>query len=249
MASVRNGSSQEFEEIVKRNEKKILRVAESITHNSEDAKEIVQETFTKAYTHLCHFRGGSSLRTWLVRIAINEALMRRRKRSFVMIPMEEVLGPGREFTLMGAARRDYDPEELCAQAELERILLDNVRKLNRKCRAAFVLRDICDFQTRKAAQLAGLSVSGLKSCLHRSRQKLRECLAPYFKQTSSITYANQSRMNIKRSAVKKTESDVTWPETMRSNCGQMPNRVFRSLSIRQLGGRRNGKPHKKGHIR
>ena len=76
----RSGDTAAFTELVNHYERKIFRLAKHITQNDEDAEDVLQETFLKAYSHLDSFQGQSKFYTWIVRIGVNEALMKLRKR-------------------------------------------------------------------------------------------------------------------------------------------------------------------------
>src|SRR3984885_2697152 len=80
VASAKAGDARAFEELVSRYERKIFRLTKHITQNDADAEDAMQDAFLKAFRHLADFEGGSRFYTWLVRIAVNESLMRLRKR-------------------------------------------------------------------------------------------------------------------------------------------------------------------------
>ena len=80
VAQSREGDTAAFNELVRRYERKIFRLAQHITQNREDAEDVLQETFLKAYEHLDQFQGNSKFYTWIVRIAVNQALMKLRRR-------------------------------------------------------------------------------------------------------------------------------------------------------------------------
>src|SRR5450755_1916493 len=80
VARAREGDVTAFTELVNKYSRKIFRLAKHITQNDEDAEDVLQETFLKAYGHLGDFQGQSKFYTWIVRIAVNEALMKLRKR-------------------------------------------------------------------------------------------------------------------------------------------------------------------------
>src|SRR5438128_11614570 len=82
VSQAREGDLPAFSELVERYEGKVFRLAQHITQNREDAEDVLQETFLKAYAHLPEFAGNSKFYTWLVRIAVNEALMKLRKRKW-----------------------------------------------------------------------------------------------------------------------------------------------------------------------
>src|SRR5258708_20157900 len=74
------GDVNTFEELVTKYDRRLFRIAYGVTHNREDAQDVVQEAFLKAYQHLAQFRGASQFSTWLIRITVNEALPKLRKR-------------------------------------------------------------------------------------------------------------------------------------------------------------------------
>src|ERR1700681_1409761 len=123
VAEAKAGSYQAFEELVNRYEKKIYRLGLNITGSPEDAEDVLQETFLKAFQHLPEFREDSRFYTWIVRIGVNEGLMKlRRRRADRTVPIddqvdEEGVGMPREFT-------DWkpNPEQILAQTELKSIL-------------------------------------------------------------------------------------------------------------------------------
>jgi RNA polymerase sigma-70 factor, ECF subfamily len=83
----KNGDTSAFEQLVKRYDRKLLRIAQSVTHNREDSQDAVQEAFLKAYQHLGDFRGDSQFSTWLIRITLNQSLMKLRKqRRAICVP-------------------------------------------------------------------------------------------------------------------------------------------------------------------
>ena len=97
VAKAREGDSSAFNELVNRYSRKIYRLAKHITQNDEDAEDVLQETFLKAFSHLDSFQGQSKFYTWIVRIAVNEALMKLRKRkSDRSVPLDEPLDTGED---------------------------------------------------------------------------------------------------------------------------------------------------------
>ena len=117
----RGGELDAFNDLVRRYERKIYRLAKNITQNDEDAEDVLQETFLKAYEHLGDFQGNSKFYTWLVRIAVNEALMKLRKRkSDRTVPLDEPVDTGEETVVREIAVWDEDPEQKFSQEELGR---------------------------------------------------------------------------------------------------------------------------------
>jgi RNA polymerase sigma-70 factor, ECF subfamily len=179
----KNGDSAAFEQLVKQYDRQIFRVAQHITQNREDAEDITQDVFFKAYTKLDQFQGNSKFSTWLVRIAVNESLMRLRKRkTSKTVSMDEDVQ-----TEEGSIPRDFaewrpNPEQLYGQGELSEILRKTIQGLPPGFRTVFTLRDIENLSTEETAEALGLSVPAVKSRLLRARLQLRERLSRYFKQ-------------------------------------------------------------------
>lgn len=176
------GSYAAFEELVNRYEKKIYRLGINLTGNPEDAEDVLQETFLKAFQHLPDFREDSRFYTWIVRIAVNEGLMKlRKRRSDKSVPMEDTVDE--EGAVMPREVADWrpNPEQQLAQAELETILNDAARSLPPTFRTVFFLRDVEGLSTQETAELLGLTVSAVKARLFRARLQLRDELAKTFK--------------------------------------------------------------------
>jgi RNA polymerase sigma-70 factor (ECF subfamily) len=186
----RSGDAEAFNELVRRYERKIYRLAKNITQNDEDAEDVLQETFLKAYEHLGDFQGNSKFYTWLVRIAVNEALMKLRKRkSDRTVPLDEPVDTGEETVVREIAVWDEDPEQKFSQEELAKILSDAVQSLKPAFRTVFVLRDIEELSTEETAQALEISVPAVKSRLLRARLQLREKLTRFFKRKGDDVFA------------------------------------------------------------
>jgi RNA polymerase sigma-70 factor (ECF subfamily) len=186
----REGDASAFNDLVRRYERKIYRLAMNITQNAEDAEDVLQETFLKAYEHLGDFQGNSKFYTWLVRIAVNEALMRLRKRkSDRTVPLDEPVETGEETVVREIAVWDQDPETKYSQEELSGILKEAIESLRPAFRTVFVLRDIEELSTEETAQALGISVPAVKSRLLRARLQLREKLTRFFKRKGDDVFA------------------------------------------------------------
>lgn len=181
VSAAKAGDTAAFEELVNRYERKIFRLAQNITGNREDAEDAMQDAFLKSYLHLGEFQGDSRFYTWLVRIAVNEALMRLRKRRPNQVSLDEPVQT--EDDVMPREYEDWgpSPEQRYAQTELQQILNDAVQKLEPAFRVVFALRDIEELSTEETAALLGLSVPAVKSRLLRARLKLRQRLSRYFR--------------------------------------------------------------------
>jgi RNA polymerase sigma-70 factor (ECF subfamily) len=190
VAQARAGDPRAFTELVRRYEKRIFRLAKHITQNEEDAEDVLQETFLKAYSHLDEFQGQSKFYTWIVRIAVNESLMKLRKRkSDKMVSMDETIDTGEETVVREIAVWDGNPEQRYSREELRQILEKAVDSLRPAFRAVFVLRDVEELSTEETADLLNLSVPAVKSRLLRARLQLREKLTRLFKRKGDDVFA------------------------------------------------------------
>jgi RNA polymerase sigma-70 factor (ECF subfamily) len=182
VASARTGDVQAFETLVNKYDRQIFRIAQHITQNREDAQDVVQDAFLKAYEKLDQFQGNSKFYTWLVRIAVNESLMRlRKRRTGKMVSIDEDIE-----TEEGSVPRDLadwspNPEQNYGQAELAEILRKTIQGLPLGFRVVFQLRDVDGLSTEETAETLGLSVPAVKSRLLRARLQLRERLSRYFR--------------------------------------------------------------------
>jgi RNA polymerase sigma-70 factor, ECF subfamily len=178
----RAGDDSAFTELLARYERKILRLAKNITQNDEDAEDVLQETFLKAYSHLDRFKGDSKFYTWIVRIGVNEALMKLRKRkSDKSVSLDEQLDTGDDFVPREIAVWEDNPEQSYSRDEMKDILDKAVEALPPIFRSVFVLRDIEELSTEETADALGISIPAVKSRLLRARLQLRERLTRFFK--------------------------------------------------------------------
>ena len=186
----KSGETAAFTELVRRYDKKIFRMAKQITQSDEDAEDVLQEALFKAYTHLKDFQGNSKFYTWIVRIAVNEALMKLRKRkSDRTVSLDEELETGEETVTREIAVWDGDPEQRYSQEELRVILDDAIKSLKPSFRTVFVLRDVEELSTEETADTLGLSIPAVKSRLLRARLELREKLTRMFKKKGEDAFA------------------------------------------------------------
>ena len=190
VAQARKGDDRAFAELVKRYEAKIFRLAQHITQNREDAEDVLQETFLRAYEHLDQFQGNSKFYTWIVRIAVNQALMKlRRRRTDKSVSLDETIDTGEDTVTREIAAWDEDPEQRFSREELGEILDSAIQTLAPAYRSVFLLRDVDDLSTEDTAEALGLSVPAVKSRLLRARLQLREKLTRYFKRKGDDAFA------------------------------------------------------------
>jgi RNA polymerase sigma-70 factor, ECF subfamily len=179
----KNGDGAAFEQLVKRYDRKLLRIAQSVTHNREDSQDAVQEAFLKAYQHLADFQEACQFSTWLIRITVNQSLMKLRKqRSMREISLDEDFREDGEILPMDVADWAPNPEQLCWASELRSVLIEALKTLGPISRTVFVLRDIEGLSIDQTAIVLNMSHTAVKARLWRVRLQLREVLSKYFSQ-------------------------------------------------------------------
>jgi len=190
VTQAREGDTRAFGELVRRYESKIFRLAQHITQNREDAEDVLQETFMKAYEHLDQFKGDSKFYTWIVRIAVNQALMKlRRRKTDKSVSLDETIDTGEDTIVREIAAWDENPEQQFSREELGEVLDTAIQGLEPLYRSVFVLRDIEEMSTEETAEALNLSVPAVKSRLLRARLQLREKLTRYFKRKGDDAFA------------------------------------------------------------
>ena len=190
VTQAREGDTTAFGELVRRYEGKIFRLAQHVTQNREDAEDVLQETFMKAYEHLEQFKGDSKFYTWIVRIAVNQALMKlRRRKTDKSVSLDETIDTGEDTVVREIAAWGENPEQQLSREELGGILDSAIESLEPLYRSVFVLRDIEELSTEETAEALGLSVPAVKSRLLRARLQLREKLTRFFKRKGDDAFA------------------------------------------------------------
>src|SRR5438445_12269469 len=142
--AAKGGDIAAFEQLIKKYDRNVFRIAQHITQNREDAEDVVQDAFLKAYQNLKKFQEQSKFYTWLVRIAVNESLMRLRKRrtgTGRTVSIDEDIDTGEDTVPREIADWSPNPEQMYKQAELKEILSKNIQGLPASFRTVFVLRD------------------------------------------------------------------------------------------------------------
>jgi RNA polymerase sigma-70 factor (ECF subfamily) len=176
----REGDANAFDALIRRHDRFLYRVARSILLDDYEAEDVVQETFIKAFKRLMDFRGEASLSTWLTRIALNEALARKRRRrnTVELGALQDRTNAQIEPSPMIAPTQD--PEVTAAQHQIRKLLERAIDGLPDSLRTVFVMRDVEELSTAEAARLLGLSEPTVKTRLHRARRMLREILGDQF---------------------------------------------------------------------
>ena len=167
-----DGRREAFDEIVRRTHRDAYGLALRLTADEEDARDVVQDAYLRAYRSLDRFRGDAKFSTWLYRIVANCAsttMGRRRRHRHDELPDEAQVAD---------ARADGDPAVQAAVADLRAQLDEAIRELPPRLRAVVVLRDVYDLPHDAIADELGISVSAAKVRLHRARRRLRERVFP-----------------------------------------------------------------------
>jgi RNA polymerase sigma-70 factor (ECF subfamily) len=175
VAGAKAGHAAAFGELFRRYERPVFRIAHRITRNHEDAEDVVQQAFHRAFLYLNRFLGNSTFSTWLTRIAINEALMTIRRRRHNTVPISEPTKPDTDASAEMEDSRPT-PEQQYAQSELRSAVRASVLQLRPNLRAVVLLCELKDFSTEETADLLGISVSAVKARLFQARLKLRKTL-------------------------------------------------------------------------
>jgi len=176
---VQDGETQLFYELVKPYERRIYTTAFAILRNEAEAEDAAQEAVLKAFTHIGQFRAEARFSTWLTQIAVNEALMRRRKaHTEIMEPIGEREEDDGSYTPRDFADWREIPSEVLEKKEIRQKLASAVATLAEKYRQVFVLRDIQHLSIEETAEALGISRASVKTRLLRARLMLRDLLAP-----------------------------------------------------------------------
>jgi RNA polymerase sigma-70 factor, ECF subfamily len=194
VAAAKNGNRKAFEILVKRHQRRIFFVAWRITRRREDAEDVVQQSFQKAFTHLRKFEGRSAFSTWLTRITITEALMfLRRSRGLREVLIDDLNGSDETTTALEVPDSSPDPEAVYSQRERAEMLSLAIDELPYGTRRAIQLLGLDERSSEETARIMGISVSALKGRMFHGRRKLRETLKRYIDSARTFekrTYTN-----------------------------------------------------------
>jgi RNA polymerase sigma-70 factor, ECF subfamily len=191
VTAARNGDSQAFEELVFRHKQKVLAIAQRITNNREDAEDVAQESFHKAFLHLHNFHEKSRFSTWLTRIVMNQAFMLLRRRRGVV----EVLPEG-DDGVDSLSNKFVDqrpsPEQFCWLRERAELLTEAINRLGPNIRNAVRLFALEERSAEETAQILGTSTAAVKARLFQARRKLRGSVHPELPWGASAAYSTGS---------------------------------------------------------
>ena len=178
VAATKCGDTHAFEKLMFRYERKVLALAQRITNNREDAEDVTQESFHKAFLHLDDFQERSRFSTWLTRIAMNEAFMLLRRRRGVLEVLLESSDDGVRPAAEAFVDQSPNPEESCWRRERTQLLTKAINQLGPKIRSTILLRDIEERSVEETAQILGSSISAVKARVFQGRRKLRGTVNP-----------------------------------------------------------------------
>jgi RNA polymerase sigma-70 factor (ECF subfamily) len=171
-----------FGELVGRYESKVYSLAMKMLRNPEDAEDVLQDTFLRAYRGIKSFQGNSTFSTWIYRITANSALMRLRKKQLPTVSIDDA--DERETPINIADWAPGPVEQLLTQ-ETQKAMSEAIEALPPEFRQVFILRDVEELSNAEVADILDLSVAAVKSRLHRARLKVRNRLAQYFSESKS----------------------------------------------------------------
>jgi len=179
VAAAKHGDHRAFEGLVLRYQQRVLAIAQRITNNREDAEDVAQESFHKAFLHLDAFQEKSRFSTWLTRIVINEAFMLlRRRRGFLEVlpdsPDDDANSNSEPFV-----DQSPSPEESCWQRERANLLTKAINRLGSKIRTTILLRDIEERSVEETAEILGTTIGAVKARVFHGRRKLRRIVNPW----------------------------------------------------------------------
>lgn len=181
LTALKRGDRQAFALMVDAHSDNIYRLALKMLGDEQDAEDVLQETFIKAFKNIHNFEGRSKISTWLYRIAVNESLMLIRKRKGITVDIDQDFETD-DGELMPRQITDWCclPEKELMSSETRKVIDRAIKTLSDANRAAFLLRDVEGLSTQEAAEVLNISESALKVRLMRARMTLRESLTGYF---------------------------------------------------------------------
>jgi RNA polymerase sigma-70 factor (ECF subfamily) len=214
------GNPEAQERLFKTHTPRLYRAVFAILRNKEDAEDAVQQSWCGAYANLDSFQGRAAFSTWLTRIAINSALMLRRRKSYrVEASLNDILDNHSDSLFDGKVAAPPNPEQIYVASELNSLIEDQIRELPPRVQAAFRLKQIEEFSITEAACALGIRKSALKSRVSRGRSKvargLRKLLStsprPHVRHGSSAQpKLNQKFASLRQPRPHPERSPKTW---------------------------------------
>ena len=178
VAHAAHGSEAAFGIIMRRHNRLLFRTARSIVKDDPEAEDVLQESYLRAWRALGGFRSDARLSTWLVRIVVNEALGRLRRRHAEIIPLEAAMNSLEPGTLASLSDEpDRRPEQSAMRTQLRSLMEARIDRLPEAFRTVFVLRAVEEMSVEEVAQALGIPEATVRSRFFRARSLLREGLA------------------------------------------------------------------------
>ena len=177
---LKNGDMADYVELVERYTQKVHNLAIRITRNTEDAEEVLQDTFVTVYKKVAAFEGKSAFSSWLYRVAANHAFMKLRKRRQTPATSLEEISPSVKDSWMGRESENSDVNYITSRHELRSHLKEAIEALPEDYKQIFILRDVDGLSNQEVGEIVGLSIPAVKSRLHRSRLMLRKQLQNFY---------------------------------------------------------------------
>ncbi len=181
LSRIKAGEVLAYEEIMRRNNRRLFRLAYAVSQNDAEAEDVLQESYLKAYQSIATFDGRARLSTWLARITLNEAIDRQRRHR-PTVPLSLVVGGKEEKTIA-----DYDhgpwpqkpasPEQQAARGEVRRLLEEAIAALPSDFRVVFTLRALDGFSVEETAGILGLSKVTVRTRFFRAKARMKKALA------------------------------------------------------------------------
>lgn len=173
---IKNGDDDAMEAIVKKYKKKIYYLAYDLTNNSEDAEDLTQEVFFKAYSRIASFKGESTFGTWLYRITFNHYLDKRKKKSYLMNKKAEQI---QELSDETSGLSEHNPGRKYQDKQISEHVYSALKNITPREKCVFVLRHYNDHQIKEISEMMDISEGTVKSLLFRAVKKLQKELAYY----------------------------------------------------------------------
>ena len=173
------GETALFEVLMRRHNARVYRAVRALVRDEDEAEDVMQQAYVLAFTHLDQFQGDARFSTWLIRIAVNEALQYLRKRSR-LVAIDGGADDELEAGMKLLERNTPDPERQTSERELSRLLEATIDALPVPYRMVFMLREVDGLSTAETAEVLSVSQDVVKTRLHRARALLREALENRF---------------------------------------------------------------------
>ncbi|MGE5674420.1 MAG: RNA polymerase sigma factor [Mycobacterium leprae] len=192
----KRGDVQAFEQLIGQYERKVFNIAYRLTGNHEDASDVAQEAFIRAYSSLPDFRGDSSFQTWLMRIVNNaclDELRKRRRQRMTSLDEPLAVDDGEMERQLAIANPQDGPEQALERVEVQRVVQESISLLDDEYRIVVIMRDIEGYSYNEIADALAINIGTVKSRLNRARHALKEMLGDRELLTPRVVYNSRRR--------------------------------------------------------